>query len=462
MSAALGCNIAASSRVRVGYGVASTTAGNPPAGTAVIRYAQNGIVLTEVGVPSSPPTTHARIFIDFRTAVVVQNSSGAINIDTGVSLVNRGTSAAKLGFTLLDSTGKITITSGTGSLTAGAHTAQFVVQLSSLAPGFAVPKDFSTAIGFGTLDIVSDQPISVLALRLTQIQRGDAWLTSTPIADLSQAVGTSPLYFSQFVDGGGYTTMAILVNTSNAVESGKMQLYLNDGSPFQVQPVGGTAASAFSYSIPPGGVFVFETDGSPSAANSGWAQITPDSGTGAPIGAGVFSFSQNGIMVTQSGIPSATPTTHAHVYVDTTGQHNTGLAIANPSGAALNVSLTAFQTDGTTRAGSGSVPLVPLGHTAAFAGQFISGLPSGFTGVLDISAPQPFVALTVRSLQNSRGDFLLTAMPVAELNQTPASELVFPQIVDSGGYQTQVILLITAGSSTVVVDYLGNSGAPIN
>ncbi len=450
-----------SPQLTAGYAVASTSAGYAPVGTAVISYAQNGIVLTEVGVPSSPPTTHARVFIDFRTAVAVQNSSGTINIDTGVALVNGGTAPANLSLTLLDSAGTTTVASGSGTLAAGAHVAQFVDQLGSIAPGFAITKDFSMATRFGTLDIVSDQPISVLALRLTLNQRGDALLTSTPIADLSQALGSRPLYFPQFVDGGGYTTMAILVNTSDAVESGKLQLYRDDGSPFKIQPVGGTQASLFPYSISPGGVFVLETDGSPPATISGWAQIIPDSGTGTPAGAGVFSFSQGGILVTQSGIPSATPTTHARVYVDTTGQHNTGLAIADPQGTALNVSVTAFQSDGITRAGSGSAALLPHGHKAAFAGQLISGLPSGFAGVLDISAPQPFVALTLRSLQNSRGDFLLTTMPTADLNQKPTSPLVFPQIVDNGGYQTQIVLLSTAGSSTVTLSFLGNDGKPI-
>ncbi len=452
---------AAASQLQVGYAVAGTTAGNPPVGTAVISYAQNGIVLTEVGVPSSPPTTHARVFVDFRTAVTVGSGTGTIGINTGVALVNRGSAAANISFTLLDSTGKTTITSGAGTLAAGAHTAQFVDQLGSLAPGFAVPGDFSTAARFGTLDIVSDQPISVLALRLTTNQRGDALLTSTPVADLSQSAGTSPLYFPQFVDGGGYTTMAVLINTSNAVENGRLQLYLDNGSAFQVQPAGGTPASSFPYSISPGGVFVFETDGSPSTTRGGWAQVTPDSGTSAPVGAGVFSYSQGGILVTQSGIPAATPTTHARIYVDTTGQHNTGLAIANPSETSLNVGITAFQSDGTTGAGSGSVPLVPLGHAAAFAGQFIAGLPSGFKGVLDITAPQPFVALTLRSLENSRGDFLLTTMPIADFNQAPAAPMVFPQIVNGGGYGTEIILLSTAGGSTVAVDYFGNDGSPI-
>jgi hypothetical protein len=93
---------------------------------------------------------------------------------------------------------------------------------------------------------------------------------------------------------------------------------------------------------------------------------------------------------------------------------------------------------------------------------FISGLPSGFTGVLDISAPSPFVALTLRSLNNARNDFLLTTFPAADFTQAVVGPLVFPQIADGKGYQTQVILLNTSSTpSTVSVNYSGNDGSPL-
>jgi len=90
-------------------------------------------------------------------------------------------------------------------------------------------------------------------------------------------------------------------------------------------------------------------------------------------------------------------------------------------------------------------------------------LPAGFTGVLDISSPQPFVALTLRSLNNAREDFLLTTFPLADFNQIAPNPLIFPQIVDSSGYQTQIILLSTSSNSAsaVTVNYFGDNGAPI-
>ena len=87
-------------------------------------------------------------------------------------------------------------------------------------------------------------------------------------------------------------------------------------------------------------------------------------------------------------------------------------------------------------------------------------MPDGFTGVLDISAPTPFVALTLRSLKNGRGDFLITTFPVADFNQPAPAPVVFPQIVDGGEYKTQFILLNTTGAaSDTTLTLFGDNGS---
>ena len=127
---------------------------------------------------------------------------------------------------------------------------------------------------YGTLEITSSQPVSVLALRVTVNQRGDVLLTSTPVADLSKALTTTGVYFPQLVDGGGYVTTVILVNTSGATESGTIAIFDNAGAPLSVRS-NGTTASTFNYSIPASGAFVFQTDGSPTSARPGWVKATP-------------------------------------------------------------------------------------------------------------------------------------------------------------------------------------------
>jgi hypothetical protein len=123
----------------------------------------------------------------------------------------------------------------------------------------------------------------------------------------------------------------------------------------------------------------------------------------------------------------------------------------------------AFEKDGSTRAGNskGPINLVGNGHKSAFVGELLSGLPSGFIGVLDISSSTPFVALTMRSLTNARNDFLLTTFPIADANQPTPSLIVFPQIADGGGYTTHFILLSTTGAVTTTINLFGDTGAPL-
>jgi hypothetical protein len=116
--------------------------------------------------------------------------------------------------------------------------------------------------------------------------------------------------------------------------------------------------------------------------------------------------------------------------------------------------------DGVTEVGTsqGPFPLAANGHDARDAGQFISGLPAGFTGVLDISSTTPFAALTVRSLTNERNEYLFTTFPIAYSAVPAPSPLVFPDLADGSGYQTQFILLSGAGSSAVTLNFFGEDG----
>jgi hypothetical protein len=349
-------------------------------------------------------------------------------------------------------------------LAAGAHFAKFIHQLREVAPDFLLPGDFPTATRFGFLEISSDQPVSVLALRLTATQNEETLLTSAPTVDLTRPLETAPLYFPQLADGGGYSSTVVLLNTSRAVESGKLNLFSDSGDPLVVQQVGGTSASAFVYSIQPGGVFVFQTAGFPADATTGSVQVVPDPETPCPAGAGFIGYWRENVLVTESGVPAAIPTTHARIYIDQSGNHSTGLAVANPGSPGISVAFRAFLADGSTPAGTGaaSVNLGPNGHTAGFVPQLVSGLPEGFAGVLDVSSPSPFVALTLRSLTNARGRFLLTAFPVADATRPAPAPVVFPQIADGGGYVTEFILLSAAGASKTVLRLRAGDGSPLD
>ena len=445
-----------------GYARVSVNSGAVPYGTAVFSFKQNGVTVSEAGVPASPPTTRARLFIDYRSGVLEaagHSDAGTIDIDTGIAIVNCGSATANIRYTLRDLAGA-TLSTGHGILASGGHFAKFIDQLKEVASGFNLPANFQTGIGFGSLDISSDQPLSIVALRETINQRREALLTTTPIADLSQPPATDPIYYPQFVDGGGYTSALVLLNASGTVETGTLRVFDDNGAALAVNQVGGTTDSSFRYSISVGGVFRFQTDGFPASVKAGWVLLTPDAGTSRPVGAGVFSYSSGGILVSESGIPAAVSTTHARVYVDLSRGHDTGVAIANPTSMNTDITISAYRTDGVTPVGTSQGPLqLPgNGHSAKFATEFIAGLPAGFTGVLDITSATPFAALTLRSLNNERNDFLMTTFPIADADRTAPSPVVFPQIADGGGFVTEFILLNAGGASRTTLSFFDNEG----
>jgi hypothetical protein len=448
--------------LQVGYASADVTTGAAPFGTAVFSYRQNNIIVSEVGVPASIPTPSARVFIDYRVGAAASPSPGKLDINTGLAVVNPSTKTANVTYTLRDINGNI-LAAGHGTIASKAHFSKFINQLKDVAPDFNLPADFATATCYGSLEITSSQALSIIALRLTINQRGDVLLTTTPIADLTQFTASSPLYFPQIADGGGYVTTILLLNTSNSHEGGSLEFFDDKGAPLVVKRVGGSAASTFFYTIQPAGAYIFQTDGSPDATAVGSLRLTPDLGTSAPAGSAIFRNSSAEIIVTESGVPATKPTYHAHVYVDMSGGHDTGIAVAAPDSAGTSILIKAFEKDGATPAGQGqtTVSLWGNGHRAAFASELISGLSSGFTGILELSSPSPFAALALRSLFNSRKDFLLTTFPIADANITAPAPIVFPQIAAGDGYVTQFILLSSTDQANVTLNFIGDDGTPL-
>ncbi len=450
---------------QVGYATLAMDSGAAPYATAVFSFRQNGVTVAEVGVPASPPTNQARIFIEWRSSVLAvpaDANGGLININTGIAVVNTNADPANVTYTLRDVTGDI-LSIGNGTIAAGRHFACFIDELKvrAEAPDFIIPADFPTAIQFGSLEIASSQPLSMLGVRGTMNQRNEFLMTTTPVANLTHPLDKNPIYFPQFVDGGGYTTSIILLNTSSVFETGTLEIMDSKGAPFVVNQLGGTAAYLFKYSIPPGGVYRFQTDGSPAAAKAGWVRLTPDEGTWAPIGSGVSGYNPEHIMVSETGIPSAVSTNHARIFIDLSRNHNTGLALANLVDAPAEVQIKAFSIDGVAPMGEGNVSLDPNGHAAAFADELIKLLPAGFTGVLEISSETPFAALTLRTLTNERHEFLMTTFPVADLESEAPSPIVFPQIADGGGYVSQFIFISPTAASTATLSFWDEAGAPL-
>jgi hypothetical protein len=469
-----------------GYAVLETQTGDVPYATAVMTVRKNGVVVSEVGVPSVLPQNSARIFIDYRTSVPVTWSSakaGTVDINTGIALVNRNSTDASITYKLIDQSGTI-VAVGHGILRAQAHQSFFIDQLFRYADDFELPADFAKTTGYATLDIASDQPVSILALRMAINQRDEILFTTTPVSDPTKAASAAPLYFPQFVDGGGYRTALYLMNTTQSVESGTVEFRDNDGSLLVVGLAGNSnPSSTFQYNIPSGGFQIFISEGAPLTGSSGWIKVIPDPGMIAPEGGGVFSYAPgpSGILISESGIPSTIPTTHARIFVElgpyigsdyyhNYGYLKTGLALAIPGSAPAHISLKALRAFSYDYGPSLDTKIVDLnanGHLAQFVDQIIPAIwawentQSQIRAVLEISSDTPFIALTMRTLKNTQNDFLFTLFPVADLTQPAPAPIVFPQIADGDGYQTEFILLNTGSEGGATLSFYDDTGAAI-
>ena len=129
-----------------------------------------------------------------------------------------------------------------------------------------------------------------------------------------------------------------------------------------------------------------------------------------------------------------------------------GLAIANPSAAAVTVSL---ELSGSTA----SINVPANGQTSFFLNELpaFAGLPMPFKGVARVVAPTPIVVTSLRGHTNERGEFLIASTPPAdESASATSSELLFPQFAEGAGYDTQFILFGPSTSGTVY--FFGRNG----
>src|SRR5207253_2002768 len=92
---------------------------------------------------------------------------------------------------------------------------------------------------------------------------------------------------------------------------------------------------------------------------------------------------------------------------------------------------------------TGSISVPALGQRALFLNEIpgFESLAGPFAGILRI-APADSADITVLGLRgrtNERGDFLITTTPPTNENASTNSQIMFPHIVDGGGYTTQFI-----------------------
>jgi hypothetical protein len=437
---------AASAPVAVGYARVNANAGTqPPSGLAIIDFRQNGVLVSEAGVPASGLITSGRIYAEISST-----------INTGVAIANPTNQTATITFFFTDSSGDFG-SSGT-TIPPNGQIATFLNE----AP-FSGRSSLT-----GTFTFNSNVPVSVMALRGRINERSEFLLTTLPVTDLSAAPSTVPIVFPHFAAGGGWTSQIVLVNPTDAPLTGGLEF--RDPSGQVTNPFN----SNLTYSIPSRSSFVMQTSLPSSPVLTGSVRIIPMGNTTSPSGLVIFAYQNGGVTVSEAGVLAATAGSAFRVFAESSGDFDqsaigsmrTGLAIANTSPQATSVIVEVKNLNGS----SGLIGVLSIpgnGQRSLFLNQIpgIQTLVTPFRGMLQLTSFTPVTIVGLRARYNERNDFLITTTPPGnEGVPPPASGPYFPHFADAGGYSTQFILFSAQPGQRPAgtLQFVSQSGGAVN
>ena len=207
-----------------------------------------------------------------------------------------------------------------------------------------------------------------------------------------------------------------------------------------------TIIPSSTYAIADRGAVSTRTAGTGLSITTGYAAIQPLSGVTAPSGMAIFGFRENNILVSEASVPAAAAIRSGRIYAEVGGAVNTGLAMANPNAQAAAVSF--YFTDATGDFRSGSFTIPANEQYTAFLNQVPYNSGATVKGSFTFSSTVPVAVTALRGFTNERGEFLITTLPVLNLDAVPATGTVWiPHFASGGGWKTQIELVNPTGTT---------------
>jgi sugar lactone lactonase YvrE len=261
-----------------------------------------------------------------------------------------------------------------------------------------------------------------------------------------------------FGGDGGPATAAQLGNPAGLAVDGAGNLFISDFDSNTIRKV--TFAQQTSFSVKERGGLSLRSMGTLSRTAVGYASIQPGIFSATPAGLAIIGFRQNNVLVTEASVPASPLIRSGRIYAEVGSSINTGLAIANPNSEPATVSF--FFTDSNGNFGNGTTTIPANGQIARFLNEPPFDSPSSLTGTFTFSSSAPIAAVALRGRTNERSEFLITTLPVIDL-QAPVStdSAVIPHFADGGGWTTQTILVNPTDSVlTGTIQFVDSSGGP--
>ena len=193
---------------------------------------------------------------------------------------------------------------------------------------------------------------------------------------------------------------------------------------------------------------------------AGYAQIIPDAGTFTPVASNILAYAANGSASLHAIVEAQIPANDFRLYTEYSGdfEHNenrtivTSFSLSNPSDTPSDVTLTLVNLDGTPTGLSTTFTLAAQGHISNYVHRLagFSSMPNPFQGVMLVHATGPgVVAFGMRGRLSENGTFVGTTTGPIKENPGSGTTVIFPHVLDGGGYGTRFILLAdSSGTGT--------------
>jgi outer membrane protein assembly factor BamB len=205
-------------------------------------------------------------------------------------------------------------------------------------------------------------------------------------------MGLPTLLFTQLADGAGYRAEVMITNTGKETETGAIYFKDPQGRPMTLG-VAAQQRTALDFSLAPGAVFRFRTDGTdPLKIGTVWVNsLLLDSHL-----SGSLAYDLRGFEVS---VPSSPVSQRYHVFAEKGSAVNTGVALVNPTRSALKVKLELVAGDGVSFT-SKDLVLNPGEHSAKFIDEIFANVPNPFVGSLQAASEGHFALLGLRLRSN--------------------------------------------------------------
>jgi hypothetical protein len=405
-----------------------------PVGIVLFGFENDGVVVSEAGVPPTSPARSGILFVEMDRQV-----------HTGIALANPGDQNAIVSYSFNDNSGR-RMSAGLATLPAHHQTEWFFNERP-----FAIQPPL-----VGTFTFTSSAPVSAVGLRTTVSGRNETLKTTLPVWSPGAGSGGTELLIPQLENSANWDKEVVLVNPGATPLTGTVQFLGHESEALSTHPirviVDDVSGTSFDYVIPPRGVFEMRPQPSHSKMTITSARIHPGAKSSTPRCLGILSYAKHGSTVAMVGISALPEAKTLRMYVESSnvfGQPDSTQSILSASNASSSASVVRFEIsslDGTATGLFTSVEIPAGGQMTRLLSDLFPKLGSPFKGVLRVSASSPVSLAGLRVRYNKHGNLLLAVTPPYDETTESLTELDFPYFINGGGYSTQLILMSTGSA----------------